>query len=299
MKKTTKIKIILYRILPSSLFTKIRRIWQMTFGKLRNRSHISSKKSFTKEDIVDLDYGNGVNFKIKINPLNKSVDQDIFMYHSYEPDMVKVFKNNIKPGFRVLDIGANIGHHSLVFSKLAGNAGKVIAFEPIPRIYNQFLESVQLNEMTNIEIKNYALSNNVGKVNLYLDEENYGHSSIIKDKENMTKHIEIQTERLDNLNVGKIDFVKIDVEGYEWNVIEGGMKTFTENKPVIVMEYSPEFYQASDASHSTKILEWLVRNNYKILDIDDRMKEIKNIGEFVKEFEPTLREQTNLLCIQK
>lgn len=93
--------------------------------------------------------------------------------------------------------------------------------------------------------------------------------------------------------------MKIDVEGYEWFVLQGGSETVAKFKPNIVIEYSPEYYRQNDVTHMDKIIDFLRKNNYKIFDIENNNKEIVDDTEFKNSFSLNLRSQTNLLCKAK
>ena len=75
----------------------------------------------------------------------------------------------LKPGMVVLDIGANIGYHTLISSKLVGNTGKIYSFEPEPHNFKLLLKNIEINEFKNIIPINKALSNNIGSTKLFLD----------------------------------------------------------------------------------------------------------------------------------
>lgn len=300
MKITTKLKIMLNKILPRPIYFFIRKKWSYVYNFIANTKNKKKLKSFNSSRTIDLKYEN-LNFLLKINPENGLLDNQLFLHNEYETHIVNKIIENINKGETVLDIGANIGHHSILMSKCVGENGKVISFEPIPRIIKQFRESIEINNIKNIEVEEFGLSNKEDSITLYIDNNNIGHSSAIKDKDINTEEIIINTKTLDSLNLEKFSFVKIDVEGYEWNVIEGGINTFLKYRPIILMEWSPAFYRLNDESHSLKILNFFLGNNYKIIDLDNKNREVtkENIEIFMKDFAPTLIGQTNLLCTPK
>lgn len=301
MRTTAKIKLKIQKILPKSVFESILYFYRNLKHKLNlDEENLYKLKNFKNPEIIDLNYDN-IKFKLKIDPTNVGVDTHIYLNNKYEPYIVKKIIENIKKGETVLDIGANIGHHSIIMSKCVEKNGKVISFEPIPRIIKQFKESIEINDIKNIEVKEFGLSNKEENIKFYIDKNNAGHSSAIQDNKINTEEINIHTKTLDSLNLNTFSFVKIDVEGYEWNVIEGGMNTFLKYRPIILMEWSPIFYRLNDETHSIKILNFFLENNYKIIDLDNKNKEItkENIETFMKDFAPTLIGQTNLLCTPK
>ncbi len=294
MKRPNKIKHILYKILPNGLFEIIRRIWQMSFVKLRNFNRLK-QKTFTEEKIAELSYGD-ISFKMRLVPGDHSVGEEIFFHNSYEPEIVELFKKYVTKNMVCLDIGANIGHHSLVLSRLAK---KVISFEPNPHIYRQFKESIELNGITNIEANNFALGNSNVSTYLSFSPGNSGGASFTKIDDKMTDQITAEIKKMDNLNLEKVDFVKMDAEGFEWEIIKGGMKTFEKNRPIIVIEYSPLFLEKTEKDASINILSWFHSNEYDLYDSDYYMKKISDLKEFRIKLNSSIRQQVNLFCLPK
>jgi FkbM family methyltransferase len=147
------------------------------------------------------------------------VDACTFLSSYYEIfiDNIYKFYTNEKQ-LTIIDCGANIGLASLFFKKMYPNS-EVLAFEPDPNICN-VLEKNMLNQgFENVIIRNEAISNEDSIVNFYLEG---GHSGMIVNQESPTdKVIPIKSTRLKNLLISydKIDFLKIDIEGYERYVI--------------------------------------------------------------------------------
>lgn len=135
-------------------------------------------------------------------------------------------------GKRVLDIGGNIGNHSVFFTKIGG-AASCIAFEPNPYPISIFKENIRLNGLEGvIDLRQMAISDAPGK--LTFDKyrlDNIGGTSY-KESESGT----IAAVRLDDVDVGHVDFIKIDVEGMASKVLGGARSTITSNKPMIFIE---------------------------------------------------------------
>lgn len=294
---TTRIKIFLKKYLPASLFSVVRFLADKTILKILPLFFKYKIKTFDKEIVKEIFY-NHKKFKIIINPKNGYLDAQIYANGLYEPHIVKEIIANTKDGDVCIDVGANIGHHTIVMSQSVGNNGKVYAYEPIPKIKEQLEKSLLLNEIKNVETLQIALSDKESAMELNICDSNIGSSSLVN-KTNDSEKITIQTKTLDSYNYSKVDFIKIDVEGFEYNVLLGGEKTIEKYKPTIIIEYSPAYYQKSNPSHSKEILSFFKEHNYTIFDLEDNKKEITNIDSFIKEFAEGLRSQTNLLVINK
>ena len=132
-----------------------------------------------------------------------------------------------------IDIGANEGTHSYFFSK---RFELVHSFEPIKEI----TENLKQFRRNKIIIHNVGLSNEVDTVLLYTPilegKEIYGLSSIKDNFKGPSIKREIEIKKLDDFNFKNVDLIKIDVEGNEYEVIQGGIKTITKHKPKLIVE---------------------------------------------------------------
>lgn len=296
MKITTRIKVLLKKYLPSTLFSYIRKLYDATFVKIIPVLFYFRARNFKKEMVVPLSYF-GHDFYIVIDPKNGFLDAQIYVYKKYETHILKEIMNHIHKGDTVIDIGANIGHHSLFMSRLVGENGKVIAFEPITYIREQFEKSILLNHIKNITIEPVALGERESTEKIHFSEGSVASSSIVNDVGG-DKGETIRVVTLDSLSLSPT-FIKLDVEGYEFFALRGGEQTISKNHPVILMEYSPIYYRASNKTHSKEIISFLRKHNYNIYDIEDKLKEIVDDEGFVHSFDDGLRSQTNIICVPK
>ena len=155
---------------------------------------------------------------------------------NYEIGILRKLKN-IMGGEVALDVGAHVGIWS---QRLAKYYNEVICFEPLPK----HIECHEANteKLTNVSLKNFALSNERGSTIIKTMESNSGRSSIDRNFSSRMncEEIEINTDLLDNLEFGVIDFIKIDVEGHELKMLEGAYNTINLHKPDIFIEVWPE-----------------------------------------------------------
>lgn len=151
-----------------------------------------------------------------------------------------------------LDIGANIGNHSLFF---AGHFNRVLAFEPHPYTYQ--LLSLNAQARPGISTFNLGLGDTNGPVDLYEDAVNAGASSTTQPTRTATRKVTIQVRRLDDagLEVGNVGLVKIDVEGMELQVLQGAAGLIQAQQPVIVIEQlARDFDGESSESPAIRLL---------------------------------------------
>jgi FkbM family methyltransferase len=172
--------------------------------------------------------------------LNEVIDSSIYFLGAYEPDLVSAVKKLIKQGDTVLDVGANVGCHALLFSKLAGPQGRVIAFEPTTRAF----QKLRRNRELNLEVctKNLVLEKMaIGDRSVKSQPVQFRSSWRLFGPEEQTEHelLDILTidEYLEKHELTRVDFIKIDVDGYEYKVIKGALRTLQVHKPVLMMEF--------------------------------------------------------------
>lgn len=137
----------------------------------------------------------------------------------------------------VLDIGANIGAHTFSMAKLVGPKGMIIAFEPMKWAHDKLKTNIELNSFSNIVIEKIALSNknDTGSAAFRTSWDKYDSSS-----DGISAEPSIVFQQLDNYvkihNISSIDFIKLDVDGFEYKIIEGAIETLNKFKPTIIME---------------------------------------------------------------
>lgn len=143
------------------------------------------------------------------------------------------------PHATVLDIGANVGNHTLAF---ATRAHTVHAFEPIPHLYEVLHGNVTRNELAHVHTHNLALSDHGGSATINMvNAGNYGASSFDKRTEGTTP-VDVTLTTGDAFvaehGITRVDFVKIDVEAHEVFVLRGLMQTLQRDLPFITMEWN-------------------------------------------------------------
>lgn len=155
--------------------------------------------------------------------------------------MAHLFKTLIKKDFTVFDIGANIGCTSILFGELSA---KVVSFEPVLRTFDFLNKNISAAGLKNILTHNYALGSASGESEITFSPFNRG-GAFVSNRINyevsdggVTEKIKIEPldEMFKNLGVPRIDFIKIDVEGFEKEVITGSSATINKFKPIIVLE---------------------------------------------------------------
>ena len=205
-------------------------LMQKTYGKLCMQLH---KTGLLKPKIVRKTV-NGILYELDLGQL---IDASIHYFGSFEENTANCLTKLLKPGMNVLDIGANIGCHTLPMAQLVGPNGQVIAFEPMNWARKKLNRNIELNDFTNITVVDTALSEKPDKKktrfknNWPLDH---------KHRPEASAEQLIVMDTLDNYidsNNLKVDRIKIDVDGYEYKVFKGAQDLLNDQKPIILTEF--------------------------------------------------------------
>ncbi|WP_316804870.1 FkbM family methyltransferase [Pedobacter nototheniae] len=208
-------------------------------------------------------------FRLKLNTQHY-IDACIYFTGDYEPYLKTHYKKYVSEGMTVLDIGANIGFHTLYFATLTGTKGKVIAFEPIEDNFNILKENIELNNLSQVQPVQIALGNNNEILNIHLSKnlKNPGAHNLFEEGEKNTKiDCKKGDDYLNEYVPEIIAFIKIDVEGYEYPVLQGLEKTIQKDKPVIIFEYDRN-YQLKSTKEPEAIFKFLEKLGYGFTEVD-------------------------------
>ena len=182
-----------------------------------------------------------VRTKINGKPYSISSDDD-YLDHvegEFEPEMVSLFKSLIQPTDTVLDIGANIGCTSLLFGDLAR---KVYSFEPSPTTHRWLVQNVRMAKLNNVEPINLGLGKDAGTFELTFAPNNRS-GGFVSNLTNASEGHQVEQitiakgdDFIREHQIAKVDFIKIDVEGFEQSVIQGLAETIAREQPIVALE---------------------------------------------------------------
>jgi FkbM family methyltransferase len=173
---------------------------------------------------------------------NSTIDSGL-LWHGFEVAELRFVEKFLKPGMCVLDIGAHHGLYTLLASKLVGSGGKVIAFEPSPRERRLLARNLRLNFSSNVRIETFALGSGPSKANLFLVEGGEDGCNSLRPPATagITRTVSVDVLSLDdylsNPGLGRVDFVKLDVEGAEREVLRGAVSLLhSSSRPLFLVE---------------------------------------------------------------
>jgi len=149
----------------------------------------------------------------------------------------KYLEEHVRSGDVAIDIGAGVGHYTYLFSKLVGETGKVYAYEPDPFMFKILKANIRLNGLTNVIAKPFAIGDCNDEMLFYVSTVG---SSSLRPMRGLRSIIKVKVITLDSLNLPWVDWVKIDTEGYEANVLRGMKNTMEIHNPRLLLEFIPE-----------------------------------------------------------
>lgn len=184
-------------------------------------------------------------FYLRINPSLDSYQRTIFETGTYEPGTLALFEVVLRPDDIVLDVGANIGLMSLTAAKLVGPDGAVYAFEPHPEMYSKLLGNIELNNVDQIVPVNVALGCNPGIRQIYSRPDvNIGASSLVSASGSVPAgfaSVATLDQFMEAARLDRVRLAKIDVEGFEYEVLKGAEITLTSGKiDILCIEFDDE-----------------------------------------------------------
>ncbi len=259
-------------------------------------------------------YGDDFTVQIRQKPFTVNlhdtiVSFEIMVFKAWQPLETMLYERLIRPGDRVIDVGANIGYFTVLFAELVGDAGHVLAIEPEPNNIRLLRKNIGARGVADIvavaetavgDVPGNALlyiaaSGNLGDNRMYFTPERHG-LAFAKDRESR----EVTIARVDDLVVGwpRADFIKMDIQGFEGHALRG-MTQLLESSPEVVLftEFFP-FGMRGAGSDPLAFLGELRAFGFEIwetLSLDLPLRPVIDDQRFVERIEPG-RGEANLLC---
>ena len=203
--------------------------------------------------------------------MSNDISKQLFIAGCYEPNEFYFLSQALLPGMTFVDIGANDGLYSVFASKYVGEEGTVIAIEPSQREFSRLEGNIKLNQVANIRTVRAAISNFEGEAQLKVA--NYSHAGqntlgdFIYEGVYCSEVETVPVKRLDYLleeeQIEGIDVIKMDVEGAELSVLQGGQEVLHKFQPVLLLELSDGALQTQGSS-AAQVLQFLESMDYEI-----------------------------------
>jgi len=206
--------------------------------------------------------------RIEVTP-REMINRAIFLYGTFEISETRLVQAFLRPGMTFLDVGAHIGYYTLIAARLVGEAGRVHSFEPGAATRAHLEANVARNHLGNVEIHVQALAEQTGEVGFWPSTlaSNQGISSIIASGDGQAAPVMVPSLSLDDfaasLGGRRIDFLKMDIEGAELQVIRGGQRLLggAEAPPMIF-----EAHQLAPVASALRALGYRIRRLHYTLE---------------------------------
>lgn len=198
---------------------------------------------------------------------------------SFEGQLQRFYQKVVKPDDVVIDVGAHTGRHVLPFSFLTGEAGKIIAIEANPVAAKNLESQLYKFKVKNTDVYVLALSKEVKTAaDFYVvknapEESGLRQRTVYNAKHNRIHKEKVNVATLDSLNIkGRIRFIKINVEGAEFLVLQGSYQTISANQPVIAFEFGKNGYEAYGVNPG-EVYDYFEELQYSIFSIHGELLE--------------------------
>lgn len=257
---------------------------------IKNLFKISILEKWIVKQTQDKPYGN---FFVKLLPSNATYPKnslriakrnqityeldisdymEYVLYFGIDAEPRNVLNNLIKNDTVILDIGTNIGETLLNFAKINQN-GMNYGFEPVPYLYKRAIKNISLNKFLNIRVNNIALSDKEESLFFQMPTNNNSGGIAMSKNTNIGSQ-EVKAIKLDDFllknSISKVDFIKIDVEGFEMNVLKGAVETLKTHKPTMFIELDDKNLKKQNSS-AKELVVFLINIGYTIKHAQNQM----------------------------
>lgn len=185
------------------------------------------------------------------------VGRSLALYGEFSEGEAEVFRHLVRPGDMVVEVGANLGAHTVLLARLAGPQGAVLAFEPQPILFQVLCANLAMNHITTVVAEQKGVGRRPGFAHIpslnYGADWNFGGLSL----ELVTEGEKVPVVILDAYRLQACAFVKIDVEGMEAQVLEGAAETLHRLRPALYVENDRR-------EKSSELIELLLAMGYRL-----------------------------------
>lgn len=232
-----------------------------------------ARRLLGRTDIVEGSF-DGLNYRLD---LSQGIDFAIYLFGRFEPSTAAAISRVVQPGHVALDIGANIGAHTLRIARQVGETGRVFAFEPTDFAFSKLMTNLRLNP---------SLKDRVTAIQCFLGASAsadtppaiYSSWPLTKAGDLHKVHLgasmttgQATTQRLDDIidahNIMRVDVVKMDVDGFECDVLDGASLMMERDRPTFIVELAP--YVLEERGSSLKaILDRFLSLDYQFFTLN-------------------------------
>ena len=203
----------------------------------------------------------GGDLTLRLDPL----DSLELLRQPFESREVGLVKSLVQPGQTVVDVGANIGYYTLLFSRLVGDQGRVISFEPDPNNFELLSRNLADNRCDNVVPHRCAVGAEQTTLKLYRCPGNHGMHRAYESICCGDAFVTVESVVLDQYlaDEPRIDFLKMDIEGFEYFALQGMSRLLEQHSPTILIEFSPSALAEAGVS-TTDFIRFFTERGYTI-----------------------------------
>lgn len=222
--------------------------------------------------------------------IGRSLDR----YGEFSEGEIELFRQIVRPGGVVVEAGANFGAHTVPLARMAGPAGKVVAFEPQRLVFQALCGNLALNSLANVEARCEAVGAEAGWTCVppldYDRENNFGGLSLDQ-AGSMPRGEQVRLTTIDSLELPRCDLLKVDVEGMELPVLQGARQTLERCKPALYVENDRR-------DRSPRLIQFLLDADYELYwHLPPMFNPANAYGEAHNEFPQIV--SVNMLCVPR
>jgi len=191
----------------------------------------------------------------------------------YEARLERFYTKVVKPGDVCIDVGAHRGRHTIPLANAVSASGRILAFEPIDFVADELKRAIVAGGLSQVEVINEALGRQAGSFSFVLALDALEYSGLrerVYDSPTRLRNVEVAVQRMDEVVAARslpaVHYVKIDTEGGEWDVIQGGSETIARWKPVVTFEFGANSYRKYDVD-PVQVYRFFASNGYAMFDI--------------------------------
>lgn len=254
--------------------------WERYYGAVYSADEKQREIEYQKlSDPIIFNWHSGL--KVKIYP-NNDLGRVLYISGTYEPNSLILLKRLLSENSVFFDIGANVGIFSISASRWVGEGGQVIAFEPSSRERKFLADNILLNDLTNVRVEPVAISkqSGLGILNLAIDKHN-GQNTLCRQfayegvSSGETESVEVMTidDYVCEHNISRVDVIKMDIEGAEYDALQGASETLKKMRPSLIFEV----VKSALDKNGIEVLElekWIRSHGYALFRIDDFTAEL-------------------------
>lgn len=223
---------------------------------------------------------NGIKFDLD---LDQEIDSSLYFSNTFEPLSESILERFVLPGMTTIDIGANIGYHTFHLAKLTQPDGGVYAIEPTSWAIERLRRNAILNSsLQNIKIFQIAFSDSHKGITESIFKSSYalnGNDEINKIEKT---YITTMDDFIDDNNIKRVDFIKMDVDGFEGKIIRGMKKTMERDHPIILFEITPSVLSRQGINPREFLMEFI---NFHYSLYSEKLSLINHLDQYLDQNE--------------